>query len=73
MLFGVSDEITDMTRSLKMAIGKDLYMGSPILATGKYSGFSVLYRDHRKGPGGPPDGATYPGGPHGLKWRGNHP
>ena len=32
-----------------------------------------MYRDHRKGPGGPPDGATYPGGPHGLKWRGNQP
>ena len=32
-----------------------------------------MYRDHRKGPGGPPDGATYPGGPHGLKWEGNQP
>ena len=32
-----------------------------------------MYRDHRKGPGGPPDGATYPGGPHGLKWHGNQP
>ena len=32
-----------------------------------------MYRDHRKGPGGPPGGATYPGGPHGLKWRGNQP
>ena len=30
-----------------------------------------MYRDHRKGPGGPPGGATYPGGPHGLKWEGN--
>ena len=27
-----------------------------------------MYRDHRKGPGGPSGGATYPGGPHGLKW-----
>ena len=27
-----------------------------------------MYRDHRKGPGGPPGGATYPGEPHGLKW-----
>ena len=27
-----------------------------------------MYRDHRKGPGGPPGGATYPGGPHGMKW-----
>ena len=29
-----------------------------------------MYRDHRKGPGGPPGGATNPGGPHGLKWGG---
>ena len=29
-----------------------------------------MYRYHRKGPGGPPGGATYPGGPHGLKWDG---
>ena len=32
-----------------------------------------MYRDHRKGPGGPSGGATYPGGPHGLKWEGNQP
>ena len=32
-----------------------------------------MYRDHRKGPGGPPGGATYPEGPHGLKWEGNLP
>ena len=32
-----------------------------------------MYRDHRKGPGGPPGGAAYPGGPHGLKWEGNQP
>ena len=32
-----------------------------------------MYRDHRKGPGGPPGGATYPGGPHGLKWEGTQP
>ena len=32
-----------------------------------------MYRDHRKGPGGPPGGATYLGGPHGLKWEGNQP
>ena len=32
-----------------------------------------MYRDHRKGPVGPPGGATYPGGPHGLKWEGNQP
>ena len=38
--------------------------------SGQVSGSSVLYRDHRKGPGGPPGGATCPGGPHGLKWGG---
>ena len=32
-----------------------------------------MYRDHRKGPGGPPGGATYPGGSHGLKWEGIQP
>ena len=32
-----------------------------------------MYRDHQKGPEGPPGGATYPGGPHGLKWEGNQP
>ena len=32
-----------------------------------------MYRDHRKGPGGPPGGVTYPGGPDGLKWEGNQP
>ena len=32
-----------------------------------------MYRDHRKGPRGPPGGATHPGGPRGLKWGGNQP
>ena len=32
-----------------------------------------MYWDHRKGPGGPPGGATYPGGPRGMKWEGNRP
>ena len=32
-----------------------------------------MYRDHRKGLEGPPGGATYPGGPHGLKREGNQP
>ena len=32
-----------------------------------------MYRDHRKGPEGPPGGASYPGGPRGLKWEGNQP
>ena len=42
-------------------------------ASGQVSGLAVLYRDHRKGPGGPPGGATYLGGPHGLKWEGYQP
>ena len=32
-----------------------------------------MYRDHRKGPGGLPGGATYPGGPRRLKWGGDQP
>ena len=32
-----------------------------------------MYRDHQKCPGGPPGGATHPGGPHGLEWEGNQP
>ena len=32
-----------------------------------------MYWDHRKGPGGPPGGATYPGEPRGLKVEGNQP
>ena len=31
-----------------------------------FGGLSVLYRDHRKGSGGPPGGSTCPGGPYGL-------
>ena len=43
------------------------------LSPEKFRGHPVLYRDHRKGPGGPPGGATYPGGARGLKWEGNQP
>src|SRR3954468_3248509 len=53
--------------------GEELYIGSAVSAIGKDSGSPVLYRDHRMGPGGPPGGATHPGGPHGLKWEGNQP
>ena len=38
-----------------------------------FEGLSVLYRDHRRGSGGPPGGATYTGGPRGLKGEGNQP
>ena len=33
----------------------------------EFRGLSVTYRDHREGPGGPPSGATNPGGLHGPR------
>ena len=33
----------------------------------KFRVLSVTYRDHREGPGGPPSGATGPGGLHGPR------
>ena len=33
----------------------------------------VVYRDHRRGPGGPPSGATSPGGLHGPSVGGDQP
>src|SRR3954462_15255501 len=53
--------------------GEELYIGSAVSAIGKDSESPVLYRDHRMGPGGPPGGATHPGGPRGLKGGGNQP
>ena len=50
----------------KWSRGEDLYIGSPISAIGKVSGVTSIVP-------GPPGGATYPGGPHGLKWEGNQP
>ena len=38
-----------------------------------FGGLSVLYRDHRRGSGGPPGGSTCPGGPYGLYVEGNQP
>jgi hypothetical protein len=32
-----------------------------------------MYRDHREGPGGPPSGATSPGGLHGPSVGGDQP
>ena len=32
-----------------------------------------MYRDHRRGSGGPPGGSTCPGGPYGLLVEGNQP
>ena len=53
--------------------GKDLYMGSPVLVTGKVSGLPVTYRNHREGPGGPPGGATGLEGCMGQVWEGTSP
>ena len=40
--------------------GKDLYMGSPVLVTGKVSGDIGNVPGPPEGPGGPPSGATCP-------------
>ena len=39
----------------------------------KFRVLSVTYRDHREGPGGPPSGATSPGGLHGPSVGGDQP
>src|SRR3954463_3858531 len=41
-------------------------MGSHHTVTGIVWGLPILYRDHRRGSGGPPGGSTCPGGPYGL-------
>ena len=64
MLFGVLDEIPDITRS---SGGKDLYMGSPVLIIGKVSGFIGNVPGPPGGSRGPPSGATGPGGLHGPR------
>ena len=38
-----------------------------------FGGIPVLYRDHRRGSGGPPGGATGPGGIHGPSVRRDQP
>ena len=66
MLFGVPDEIPDVTRS---SGGEELYIGSPVSATGKVSGVTGIVP-------GPPKGfrgSTYPGRPYGLYVEGNQP
>ena len=60
-LFGVPDEITDITRS---SGGKDLYIGSPVLATGKVPG---VFDSVPGVPEGPREGPTTPGGHMGLR------
>ena len=53
--------------------GKDLYMGSPVLVTGKVSGFIGSVPGPPKGSGGPPSGATRLGGLHGPIVGGDKP
>ena len=57
MLFRVPYEIIDMTRS---SGGKYLYMGSPVLVTGKVSGFIGNVPGPPEGSGGPPGGPWAP-------------
>src|SRR4051812_28005637 len=47
--------------------GKDLYMGSPVLVTERVSGFIGSVPGPPEVSGGPPSGATNPGGLHGAR------
>ena len=53
--------------------GEELYIGSAVSAIGKVSGVTGIVPGPPEGSGGPLGGATYPGGPLGLKWEGNQP
>src|SRR3954462_9076693 len=53
--------------------GKDLYMESHHTDIGTSFGVIGIVPGPPEGPGGPPGGATYPGGPHGLYEGGNQP
>src|SRR4051812_27341193 len=53
--------------------GKYLYMGSPVLVTGKVSGFIGNVPGPPGGSRGPPSGATSPGGLHGPSVGGDQP
>ena len=52
---------------------KELYMGSRVSAIGKVSGVTGIVPGPPEGSRGSTEWATYPGGPHGLKWEGNQP
>ena len=58
---------------LEWSVGKELYIGSEVSAIGKVLGVTGIVPGPPEGSRGPPGGATYPGGPHGLKWEGNQP
>src|SRR3954465_2217901 len=53
--------------------GKDLYMGSPVLVAGKVSGFIGSVPGPPEVSGGPPSGATSPGGLRGPSVGGDQP
>ena len=53
--------------------GEELYIGSPVSAIRKVSGIADIVPGPPEGSRGSTGGATYPGGPHGLKWEGNQP
>ena len=53
--------------------GKELYMGSRVSAIGKVSGVTGIVPGPPEGSRGSTGCATYPEGPHGLKWEGNQP
>ena len=53
--------------------GEELYIGSRVSAIGKVSGVTGIVPGPPEGSRGSTGWATYPGGPHGLKWEGNQP
>src|SRR3954470_6277489 len=53
--------------------GKDLYIGSMVLATGSVLGITGSVPGPPEGSGGPPSGATGPGGLHGPSVEGDQP
>ena len=53
--------------------GKDLYMGSPVLAIGTSFGVIGIVPGPPEGSRGSTGWATCPGGPRGLKVEGNQP
>ena len=58
---------------LEWSGGKELYIGSAVLAIGTSFGVTGIVPGPPEGSRGPLGGATYPGGSHGLKWEGRQP
>ena len=55
---------------LEWSGGEDLYIGSQVSDIGKVSGVTGIVSGPPEGSRGSTGWATYPGGPHGLKWEG---